>query len=195
MPRRPWSFDPPAAARSTISAPEYVPVLPLDAPPIGDLQHFPPPRRPVVRPNEQATIPQRPGFGTPCPNAGYALRLGRVFEDRVELTDGERARDAMAAGNVLALKRAGRIGRGPILADVEVGLTILGYLGSAPDALLAWRADELFGIATDYHLQRRLADRVTDDDLAQPAAALRARLGGWRQLLGVPGRAGGASRC
>ena len=61
-----------------MSIPPYVPVTIDQLPRRGDLQDFPPPRRPIARPAE-ITGPQPRGIhlGTPTPDAGYALRLAR----------------------------------------------------------------------------------------------------------------------
>jgi len=168
-----------------VSAPEYAPSSPFDAPRPGEFDRMPIPRPYVVRPNEQATIPQRPTFGTPGPDAGYALHLARTLEGRLELAVNERASDALAAGCVLAMKRAARFGRAPIKRDVEVGLAALGYLGDAPCGLVAWRSHELFGIATDYHLQRRLADGCAATLLTASVEQVRTMLPRWRQMLGI----------
>jgi hypothetical protein len=165
-----------------MSAPEYVPSPPSSAPRPAEFGRMPPPRPYVERPDEQATIPRRPTFGTPGPDAGYALHLARTLEGELELAAGERVSDASAAGCALAMKRAARFGRAPIKADVRIGLTMLGYLGGSPTELRMWRTHALRGIATDYHLQRHLVDSAT---LARTAEAALAGLAAWRDMLGV----------
>lgn len=168
-----------------MSAPQYVPTAPSDAPRPGDFAQMPPPRPYVPRPNEQATIPPGPTFGTPGPDGGYALRLARSFESRLQLAAKERVADALAAGCALAMKRAAQNGRAPTRADVAIGLTALGYLGGAPDDLVAWRSHELFGAATDYHLQRRLADGCDAAMLSASLEDVRSMLGDWWRMLGT----------
>lgn len=151
-----------------MATPPYVPVAPGQEPLRGDLQHFPPPRRPAVRPAEiTGPQPRGPGLGTRTPDAGYALLLARRLVDRVQLAERERLDDALWAGAIIGMKRAGLVGRGPLLADVELGLAILGYLGGAPDDMVAWRQHHLFGLDRNYHLQRAVADRVGADLLSR----------------------------
>src|SRR3546814_2327281 len=45
--------------------------------------------------------------------------------------------------SMLAIKRASRFGRGPVITDVEIGFTLLGYLGNASTELARWRAHDL----------------------------------------------------
>ena len=168
-----------------MSTPPHVRVEPADAPRVGDLPRFPGQRRPVKRYAEMATIPWKPRYGTPTPDAGYALRLAERFEPRLELTATERTDDALWAGSILAMQRAGRAGRGPIPADVEVGLTALGYLGGAPQEMAAWRARELAGIRSEYHLQRRLAERVGYELLELTAPEIREHLHDWQSVFDV----------
>ncbi|HEY9557729.1 MAG TPA: hypothetical protein VIR58_13410 [Acidimicrobiales bacterium] len=171
-----------------MSAPEHVPVGPLDAPRVGDLERFPPPRRPedrVVRHADMTTVPRESGYGTPAPDAGFALLLAERFADRLQLAPGEHLRDAYFAASMLAIKRASRFGRGPVITDVEIGFTLLGYLGDGSSELARWRAHDLAGIAHDYHLQRHVANLVADDVLAQPVEQIRSRPDTWLAAFGL----------
>lgn len=172
-----------------MATPPYVPVAPDQVPRRGDLQDFPPPRRPIARPAEiTGPQPRGPGLGTPTPDAGYALLLARRLTDRIQLADRERLDDALWAGAIVGMKGAGLVGRGPILADVELGLALLGYLGGASDDMVAWRQHTLFGVERDYHLQRALADRVGPDLLGRAPADVATLLGDWKAIFaGLPG--------
>src|SRR3546814_16118439 len=74
---------------------------------------------------------------------------------------------------MLAIKRASRFGRGPVITDVEIGFTLLGYLGNASPELARWRAHDLAGIAPAYHLQHHVATLVADDLLAHTPHQIR----------------------
>ena len=64
------------------------------------------------RPSELRTTrpPRGRMFGTPGPDQGYALKLARRFEDRVNLVPGESAEDAIAGCTAVAMRRARRCG-------------------------------------------------------------------------------------
>ncbi|HVB07198.1 MAG TPA: hypothetical protein VNF07_13220 [Acidimicrobiales bacterium] len=123
------------------------------------------------------------GLGTPGPDQGYALGLAERLRGRLVLTSGEHAEDALTAGVVLGLRRAASYGRAPILADVEVGLELLGFLSDAPAELIAHRRELVDGVTHDYWRQRLLAESA-------PLGSLRGSPGesaatGWRERLGV----------
>ena len=142
------------------------------------------------RPAEQrypATAGGR-GRGSPGPDQGYALRLARRFEDRLRLADGESAEDAVVGAALVASRRSALLGRAPTISDVEAALLVWGYLGQAPDELVAARRRAFAGVTHDYPVQRALADRVPEAVLRQPLAELTARVaaGQWRELVGEP---------
>src|SRR3546814_12457943 len=85
---------------------------------------------------------------------------------------------------MLAIKRASRFGRGPVITDVEIGFTLLGYLGDGSSEPARWRAHDLAGIAHDYPLQRPLATLVADALPPQPGAPLRPRPHPWPAPFG-----------
>lgn len=82
-----------------------------------------PARRPVKRPGLITTPtekPEGPGFGTPGPDTGYALRIishAGVPEDEPGL------RRVLAA---LMAARAAHFGRAPVHADLEMALSLVG---------------------------------------------------------------------
>ena len=82
-------------------------------------------------------FPDRPGeltgtgmpwggaFGTPGPDAGYALKL--VAGRELVLADHEHRADANAAVGAVAAARASLDGRGPTKEDIDAAIVILGY--------------------------------------------------------------------
>lgn len=71
-------------------------------------------------------------FGTPGPDAGYALTL--VAGHDLALAEGESRADAEAAVAALVNARASHFGRAPTSVDADVAELILGYRGGdGPD--------------------------------------------------------------
>jgi hypothetical protein len=123
-----------------------------------------------------------PGFGLPCPDAGYALFLAALGDEHLALEFGDRREDAECAIATVAIRRAGMLGRAPLPRDVEIGRTLLAYDQPTDADFARWRARWIRGIARDGDLRQRLADA------ALPSQALRAPLDadavhGWRALL------------
>lgn len=165
----------------------YVPTSPEDAPRLRE--QIPPPRGwRATRPGEVGPAGQPKGFlfGKPGPDAGYALDLGGRFEGLLELAPGEGFRDALACGAGLGMRRAADAGRAPVLADLELAFTVLGYLGGAPPELVEWRRQRVEGSARHDTQVRHLVDDVPIETLRLKAASARGRLDRWRLLLGAP---------
>jgi hypothetical protein len=117
------------------------------------------------------------------PDQGFALKLAHRFTERLELQPGEHAEDAVAGCTPVAMKRAALFGRAPMIYDLELAFTLWGFLGGAPDELLALRVPAFQGAAHDYWLQRAIADQVPDETLALTPATVRERLNVWRSLF------------
>lgn len=165
--------------------PEYVPIRAADE--VRPVERLPAPRRwKPDRPADAlpgATPSSLRGLGRPGPDQGYGLLLSRRFAGRLELTPGESEDDAMAACVGVALKRAALFGRAPVLADLELAFTLFGYLGDAPEDLVAARRELLLGAHHSYWQARQVADAVPDETLRLTPARARERLGSWRELL------------
>jgi hypothetical protein len=161
----------------------YVPPSLADAP--RSKEKVPPARGwKAVRPGDLP--PNRPKgnlFGVPGPDQGYALVLAQRFRDGLDLAWQEHAGDALAVAAAIAMKRSATFGRAPILADVELGLSLLGYLGGAPEELVDWRRDRVRDARHDYPRQRELADSVPESTVRLTPADVRAKLPEWRTLL------------
>ncbi len=146
------------------------------------------------RPSElrQTTAPAGPRLGTPGPDQGYALKLARRFEDRLELSAGESAEDALAGCVAVAMRRAAGFGRAPVIYDLEFAFTLWGFLGGAPTDLVTARTRWFRSAAHSYEGQRAVADAVLPATLRLDPAAVAERLGEWRELLtlGHPPAAG-----
>ncbi len=128
-----------------------------------------------------------PEFGVPGPDQGYALLLAHSqFEDRLELTVGITAEDALVGGAAVASRRAALFGRAPVAKDIELGLVLFGFLGDAPDDLVAWRAPLFQAAAHHYQQQRAIAGAVSEDALRLTPADVRGRLSSWRLMVANP---------
>jgi hypothetical protein len=168
-----------------MAAPEYVPV-PLSEQPRESLR-LPPPRAWMAdRPADLLRgQPVGPKLGRPGPDQGYLLKLAERFTDRVQVAEGEHAEDAIAGCAALAMRRAALFGRAPVSRDLEMALTLWGFLGGAPDDLVEFRHRLFGGAAHHYWDQRAVTDLVPDETLRLTPAQVAERLSDWRQLLDV----------
>ena len=129
--------------------------------------------------------PMGPQFGTPGPDAGYALKLAHRFEGTLVLTDGESEQDAIAGCVAVAMRRAALFGRAPVIHDLTVGFTVWGFLERVPDGLVDLRRPLFAAAALPVHYTNRLAiaDLVPERVLRwSPAEVARVLAADWRQL-------------
>jgi hypothetical protein len=140
------------------------------------------------RPSELhgTTPPRGIRFGNPGPDQGFALRLARRFEDRLELAEGESAEDAVVGSTAVALRRCARFGRAPAAPDLTFAFTLWGFLGDAPPDLVAVRVPLFRSAAHHYQAQRAIAASVAEETLSLTPEAVAARLPEWRHLLVLP---------
>lgn len=125
------------------------------------------------------------GGGVPGPDQGYALKLASRFASRIAPTVGEARGDVMAAAVAVGLRRAALYGRAPVAADLELALELFGYLGDAPEDLVAYRMTRVPGVAHDYAALRELVSGVPESALRLTPAVARSRRPQWRELLGL----------
>ncbi len=107
-------------------------------------------------------------LGRPGPNVGYAVTLAGRLRDSVQLAPHEHLADALAVIAELAMKRAASYGRAPMLADVEIAATLLGYQGEVAPTFAAWRGEIADGAGHEYGVRRTLVDAVPDAVLRLP---------------------------
>jgi hypothetical protein len=172
-----------------MAAPEYVPTATSDRLRVSERLPTPEAWR-ADRPGEVVHDGGQPvgdGFGTPGPDQGYALKLARLWEPKLVLSPGEKIDDVMAGCTAVALRRAGLLGRAPVIYDLEVAFAGWGFLTSAGADLVAFRKPLFEGAAHDYQVQRPVADQVPETTLRLAPAEVRERLGNgeWRALLGL----------
>jgi hypothetical protein len=132
-----------------------------------------------------ASQPTGPNMGNPGPDQGYALLLARTFEERLVLAPGEHVEDAVAGCLGVALRRASIFGRAPVIHDLTVAFTIWGFLGQAPEELVALRVPLFQACSHHYADRRAIVDLVPEATLRlTPGEVTRRFPGEWRQLLG-----------
>jgi hypothetical protein len=166
-----------------MATPRFVPSASAVLPPRRtDFGGIPPARRSPLRPGAGRRPPRSPGFGLPCPDAGYALLLAHLTDEYVVLELVERRQDAYWAIAILAMRRAGALGRAPLIEDLEIARSALAYDGGGPADFTRWRARRLSGIAHDPNLRQNLVDVVMLAGELPPSADLDA-VGGWRATL------------
>jgi hypothetical protein len=133
--------------------------------------------------------PSGPALGNQGPDQGYILKLAKSFADELVLAPGEHAADAIEGACAVALRRASLYGRAPIIGDLRLALHLFGYLGTAPDALVAKRRglfDEVHHSTIHYFTAREIADLVPEKTLRMsPEAVAAACAADWKGPLGL----------
>jgi hypothetical protein len=128
--------------------------------------------------------PRGRDLGVPGPDQGYALLVAHeLFADRLGLSPGITAEDALVGCAAVASSRAALFGRAPVGKDVELALVLFGFLGDAPPELVAWRAPLFQAAAHHYRQQRRIVESVPESTLRLTPDQVRASLKDWRTLL------------
>lgn len=169
-----------------MAAPDYVPVRLADE--ARQSLRLPPSRHwTATRPADlQNGQPRGAKLGDPGPDQGYALLLAERMHDRVRVNDGESADDAMAGAVAVALKRASRFGRAPVIHDIELALRLWGYLDESPPSDLVEFRRRLFGGAAHHYWdQRAITDAVPESTLLLTPDKVAQRRSDWRSLLTV----------
>jgi hypothetical protein len=165
-----------------MATPEYVPQPALVKVRLTDFAGIPPPRPLPPRPVEMLEPPREPGFGVPCPDAGYGFLLGHRFAGYLVVDPAEDREDAHWAAATIGVRRAGRAGRAPEVNDFHAGRRLLGYDGTAPEWFVRWRTIRLHRISRDPHLAQWLAD-AAEEGVGVTAAPPREELVRWWTLL------------
>jgi len=192
LPEVQQTFDlrPGVATLSAMSAPTHVP---------GRVNqrkvYSSPPRREgswsADRPGEVVGTaqPSGPALGNQGPDQGYILKLAAGLGSDLVLTPGEHAADALEGACAIALRRASLYGRGPMIGDLKIALTLFGYLAAAPDELVAKRRelfDEVHHSTIHYFAAREIADLVPEATLRMsPAEVTSACAADWKSPLGL----------
>ncbi|MEZ5247598.1 MAG: hypothetical protein R2707_21090 [Acidimicrobiales bacterium] len=133
--------------------------------------------------------PSGPALGNQGPDQGYVLKLAAGLKDELVLAPGEHAADALAGATAVALRRASLYGRAPMIGDLRLALTLFGYLGHAPDELVAKRRelfDEVHHTTIHYFSAREIADLVPEETLRMSLDEVTAACAAdWKAPLGL----------
>ena len=167
-----------------MAQPDFVPMTLGDRVRTADVLPIPD-RWEATRPGELEGLrpPEGRSFGNTGPDQGFGLKLAKRFRERLELQPGEHAEDAISGCLGVALRRAAKFGRAPVIYDFELAYTLFGFLGGAPAELLEFRRPYFDAASHDYWDQRDIADLVAEDTLALSPVEVRTRLADWRSML------------
>lgn len=167
-----------------MAAPQYVPSS-LSQQPRRGLALPPADAWVSVRPGELgASQPVGPQLGHPGPDQGYALSLVRRFEDKLVVPEPEHVADAVAGCVAVAMARSAQFGRAPVVHDLDIAFRIWGFLGQAPDELVAHRRPLFESVAHHYNDQRAIVDAVPETTLRLTHGEVARRFPAeWRALL------------
>jgi hypothetical protein len=169
-----------------VTQPDYVPARSTDRVRPTERLSLPRPWR-QDRPSEQVSLipPTNGRFGSTGPDLGYGLKLAKRFTDRIEVAEGESREDAVAGCFACGTRRSSTFGRAPVIYDMEWAFTLWGYLGAAPDDLVATRIPLFRGASHHYWDQREIVDAVVESTLRLTPAQVRDQIGAWRTLVHV----------
>jgi hypothetical protein len=126
--------------------------------------------------------PRGPLFGTPGPNVGYAYTLVKRVEDDLQLSEGEDHHDVAPVIAEIAAKRAALFGRAPVIHDVKLVSSLLGYDGSADDDFVEIRTLIVHDAGHDYQRRRAVVDTVPEQLLRLKPEEMEAMVHEWRHL-------------
>lgn len=156
------------------------------------------PRRGLSVPAPEGWRADRPGdfeafqpagrqLGHPGPDQGFALRLARGFEDRIQVAAPVTKDDVIAGCVAVAMARAALFGRAPVVHDLDIAFRIWGFLGDAPAELVELRTPLFASAAHHYDHQRAIVDLVPEDTLRSSHGEVARRFPSeWQALLGRP---------
>jgi hypothetical protein len=150
-----------------MAAPKFAPVDPTERPRAYESPNAVPESWTLGRPGDVVgKQPTGSYLGHQGPDQGFALTIARRVAGRIRLQNGESLDDAIRGTVAIALRRASRFGRAPVIHDVTFALTIWGWLLETPPAALVERRKELFGglghPAHSYYEARELVDLVPE---------------------------------
>ena len=174
-----------------MAAPKFTQVNPIDRPrSYSSPDHVPSPWK-----NDQpAAITSRQPSGNRLghqgPDQGYALKLAEGLRDSVVLQLNESADDAICGSLAIALRRASKYGRAPVIHDLKVAFGIWGWmLLDPPSDLIAQRRKLFAGLGNvthHYSETRQLVDMIPESTMLMTPEQVRTGMpGSWRALTGA----------
>jgi hypothetical protein len=171
-----------------MAAPEYVPTATW-----AKKHYSSPPQRSggwtATRPGDTFGQAVQTGstLGAQGPDQGFALKLVKVFDNKLELAPGEHRSDVDSGCVGVATKRASMYHRAPVVHDLHIAYTLFGFLDETADVKLIEFRKQLFAevhYSFHYFERRAIADLVTEDVLAQTPDQVATRYrASWRDQL------------
>ena len=123
----------------------------------------PVPARPKVGLQRDPHRPVGPQYGTPAPDAGFALTLAAHAVAELTFEHGHDSHDVALGVALVAAKRASLVGRGPTVDDVRTAMSVLGLATGEPVSDAA--AQPFRGLGHSYARQRAFVDAVSAERL------------------------------
>lgn len=173
-----------------MAAPRFTPVPPDEEVRAYESPDFVPSGWTPGRPGEiDGLQPAGERLGYQGPDQGYVITLANRARSRVRVTAGEHTQDALRGCSLIALRRASLFGRAPSVHDLNLALSLWGYLSDNPPAdLVAVRRELFVGVGNPVHHYkegRAIADMVPESTLRLSPDAVAARFATeWRSLTG-----------
>lgn len=154
-----------------MSQPKFVPAAGVST---GKYYESPPRRAGSWTPSRPGEVfrdgqPHTDHMGAQGPDQGFAIKLAKHVEGEVILHGKEDFADAMAGCVAVALKRASKYARGPMIHDIRFAFGLFGFFdASLPLELIRMRSDLFAEVAHAHHYAERrdIADLVTADTLS-----------------------------
>ena len=174
-----------------MAVPQFAPVPPVESSRTYASPDSVPANWSPDRPAEiEGRQPSGSQLGYQGPDQGYVLTLAALLRPTLHVPAGESADDAVRGCINIALRRASRFGRAPVVHDLTIAFTMWGWLDPKPSVELLARRRELFeGVANTaqhYSEGRHIADLVPDSTLGlTPQQVAETYPDSWRQLTGA----------
>lgn len=141
------------------------------------------------RPGEiEGRQPTGDRLGYQGPDQGYIITLANRARGRIRLTANENIDDALRGCSLIALRRASLFGRAPCVHDLNLALSLWGYLSdtTSPEQI-AIRHELFIGVGNIHHYKegRAIADMVPESTLRLSPERVAADISSnWRSLTG-----------
>ncbi len=174
-----------------MAAPKFTPVDPTDRPrSYSSPEHIPAPWRNDRPAAVKGRQPTGSRLGFQGPDQGYALKLAEGLRKEIVLQRGESADDAIRGSLAIALRRASKYGRAPVIHDLNMAFGIWGWMLVSPPADLVKRRLELFAglgnVAHHYSETRLLVDLVPESTMIMSQEQIKTGMpGSWHALTGA----------
>lgn len=172
-----------------MATPRYAPVSPVEPVRYYESPEFVPDNWTPGRPAEiEGRQPTGERLGYQGPDQGYIITLAERARARVKVTAAESIEDVLRGCSLIALRRASLFGRAPVVHDLNLALTMWGYLSDSPPPDQVSVRKELFiGVGNVHHYKqgRELADMVPESTLRMSPQEVASRfVSEWRVLTG-----------